>query len=124
MNNVFLRTLITTLVIVLGLTAVAFYKPEMISLSWGPILITLLEIGIVMRILNIFLNKNPNTQGKMSYILSYVFIIIFSFLLLYDTKKLQVNAKKCIIPDYVNESISIFLDIINLFSNLGRVNSR
>ena len=60
----------------------------------------------------------------MSYILSYVFIIIFSFLLLYDTKKLQVNAKKCIIPDYVNESISIFLDIINLFSNLGRVNAR
>lgn len=124
MNNVFLRTLITTLVIVLGLTAVAFYKPEMISLSWGPILITLLVIGIVMRVLNIFLNNNPNTQGKMSYILSYVFIIIFSFLLLYDTKKLQVNAKKCIIPDYVNESIGIFLDIINLFSNLGRVNSR
>ena len=124
MNNVFLRTLITTLVIVIGLTSVAFYKPEIISLSWGPILITLLAIGIIMKLLNIFMNKNPASQGRWSYILSYGFVVLFSFLLLYDTKKLQVNAKKCVVPDYINESIGIFLDIINLFSNLGRINSR
>jgi FtsH-binding integral membrane protein len=124
MNNVFLKTLITTLIIVIGLTGVAFYKPELISLSWGPILITILFIGIIMRLLNIFLNKDNVSQNKWSYILSYGFVILFSFLLLYDTKKLQVNAKKCIIPDYINESIGIFLDIINLFSNMGRINSR
>ena len=124
MNNVFLRTLVTTLIIVVGLTGVAFFKPELISLSWGPVLITLLFIGIIMRLLNIFMNKNPNSQNKWSYILSYGFVILFSFLLLYDTKKLQVNAKKCVIPDYINESIGIFLDIVNLFANMGRINSR
>ena len=124
LNNVFLKTLITTLIIVIILTAVAFYKPQLISLSWGPILITLLLIGIIMSMLNIFMNKNKQSQNKWSYILSYSFVILFSFLLLYDTKKLQVNAQKCIIPDYINESIGIFLDIINLFSNLGRINSR
>tara|TARA_Y100000991_G_C21970651_1_gene349262 strand:+ start:1087 stop:1836 length:750 start_codon:yes stop_codon:yes gene_type:complete len=124
MNNVFLRTLITTLIIVIGLTGVAFFKPDMISLSWGPVLITLLFIGIIMRLLNIFMNKDSKSQNKWSYILSYGFVILFSFLLLYDTKKLQVNAKKCLIPDYINESIGIFLDIINLFANMGRINSR
>ena len=124
MNNVFLRTLITTLIIVIGLTGIAFFKPNLISLSWGPILITLLFIGIIMRLLNMFMNKDNNSQNKWSYIFSYGFVILFSFLLLYDTKKLQVNAKKCIIPDYINESIGIFLDIINLFANMGRINSR
>ena len=124
MNNVFLKTLITTLIIVIGLTSVAFYKPELISLSWGPILITLLLIGIIMSLLNIFMNKDNVSQNKWSYILSYGFVILFSFLLLYDTKKLQVQAKKCVIPDYINESIGIFLDIINLFANMGRINTR
>ena len=77
-----------------------------------------------MSLLNIFMNKDNVSQNKWSYILSYGFVILFSFLLLYDTKKLQVQAKKCVIPDYINESIGIFLDIINLFANMGRINTR
>jgi FtsH-binding integral membrane protein len=123
MSNVFLSTLITTLIIVIGLTLIAFYKPELISLSWGTMLLSLLVIGIILLLCNIFLNKNIQSQNKLGYILSYGFVILFSFLILYDTKKLQVNAKKCIIPDYINESVGIFLDIINIFANMGRINS-
>jgi len=111
----------TTLIIVILITMFAFYKPELISLSWGPVLITLLLIGIIMSIFNMVLNKNKKSQQKFVYILSYGFVVIFCFLLLYDTKKLQVNSKKCVTPDYINESIGIFLDIINLFSNLGNI---
>ena len=121
MNNTFLSTLMTTLIIVILITVFAFYKPELISLSLGPVLITLLLIGIIMSVFNMLLNKNQKSQKKIVYILSYGFVVVFCFLLLYDTKKLQVNAKKCVTPDYINESIGIFLDIINLFSNLGNI---
>ena len=114
-------TLITTLSIVVILSLVAFYKPELISLSWGPILLILLVSGIIFRIGLMFLS-NVKTYNKWSIILSYGFIVLFSFLLLYDTKKIQINSMKCKNPDYINESLGIFLDIINLFSNIGRVN--
>ena len=50
--------------------------------------------------------------------LRVISVVLFTFILLYDTKKLQINAKNCKIPDYVNESINVFLDIINIFANL------
>lgn len=121
-NNEFLLSTITTLLLVIFLTSISFYKPELISLSWGPILTILIIIGIVMKIMNLFLNKNKKSQNKWGYRLSYMFIVIFSFLLMYDNKNLQIKSKKCKIPDYINESISIFLDIINLFGNIGRIN--
>jgi len=117
-NDIFLKTTITCLVIVLSLTFIAFIKPEF-TLSWGPVLLVLLIAGIIMRLCDIFLNKNKNNNW--TYYLSYFFVFIFSFLLLYDTKKLQVNAKTCKDPDYINESIGIFLDIINIYSNTSLI---
>ena len=37
----------TTILILIVFSGVAFYKPEWISLSWGPILCTLLLAGII-----------------------------------------------------------------------------
>ena len=56
---------------------------------------------------------------------------LFSLYLLYDTKVLQVKAENCQnmiknfnqYPNYPRESLSIFLDILNLFTNIGRINS-
>ena len=65
----------------------------------------------------------------MYLIMSYAFILLFSLFLLYDTKLLQVKASKCISlnkigikPNYPRESLGIFLDILNLFTNIGNVN--
>lgn len=120
-SNMLYPTLITTILLVLGLTMVAFYNPDLISLSWGPALISALVVGILLQIILFF--TGLETRNWYSLILSYVFIIIFSLLLLYDTKKLQINSQNCVIPDYINESIGIFLDIINLFNNILRVKS-
>tara|TARA_B100001758_G_C18400272_1_gene608555 strand:+ start:68 stop:763 length:696 start_codon:yes stop_codon:yes gene_type:complete len=115
-TNMLYPTLITTILLVGFLTLVAFYNPNLISLSMGPVLITSLFIGIL---LNMFIYLMGITQYHWySNILSYIFIFIFCLLLLYDTKKLQINSKNCVVPDYINESIGIFLDIINLFSNI------
>ena len=121
MTSVLSSTLFTTLSIVIILTAIAFYKPEWISLSWQPILLVLLIAGILLKIGLMVFTKDTGTYNKWSIILSYGFVILFSLLLLYDTKKLQVNAMNCKIPNYINESIGIFLDILNLFSNLTRI---
>lgn len=116
--------LLTTLMVVLFITAIAFYKPELISLSWGGYLLMALVIGIILRITSYFLISDSSTFNTVSYYFAYAFIVLFVFLLLYDTKKLQVNAEKCVVPDYINESIGIFLDIINLFSNITRAKLR
>ena len=120
-SGILTSTILTTIMIVFLLTMVAFYNPDLISLNWGPVLTIMLSIGIILRILLYFLgNSNYNYY---SVIISYIFITIFSFLILYDTKKLQINAKHCVIPDYINESIGIFLDIINLFQNILHIKS-
>ena len=62
--------------------------------------------------------KNPN--AKRPKIFAYILIVLFIFFLLYDTKKIQVNAKNCktATADYINESLGVVLDILNLFQNL------
>ena len=33
-----------------------------------------------------------------------------------------INAENCVNPDYINESVNLFLDSVNLFTNIYRVN--
>ena len=62
--------------------------------------------------------KNPNAKRPKAF--AYILIVLFIFFLLYDTKKIQINAKKCITEkaDYINESLGVILDVLNLFQNL------
>ena len=122
-TNTLQSTLGTLFIMVASLTAIAFYNPDLISLSLGPVLLIFLLGGIVLSIMNMLLSSKK-TFTKYHNILSYLFIVLFSVFILYDTKKLQVNAKKCVIPDYINESLGIFLDIMNLFVRLGWLGAR
>jgi FtsH-binding integral membrane protein len=160
-RRVFMRTALTTIGVVLGLTALAFWRPEWISLSWGSALLVMLIAGIVLRVVMLLLrpstaaakstdNEHSRKGGALEgasparewwsserssewsrwlawdTLLSWGFVVLFGFLLLYDTKRLQVRAGQCgkpalPVPDYVNDSVGIFLDVANLFANLGRV---
>ncbi len=122
-NGVFLSSLAVTFAMVATLTTVAFYRPDMIDLKMGPILLVLLLSGILLKIFTAIFAKRK-TANNISYYTSYVFIVLFSLFILYDTKKLQVNARKCVIPDYINESMGVFLDVLNLFSSISRSRSR
>lgn len=122
-TNTFQSTLATTFSLVAILTGIAFYNPNIISLKMGPILLVALISGILLSIFTRLLAKRK-TFWTMDYYLSYAFIFLFSLFVLYDTKKLQLNAKKCVIPDYINESLNIFLDILNMFSRIGNISSR
>ena len=65
------------------------------------------------RFIEIFIKDNK----KYSKVISYVAIVLFSLLIIYDTKKIILNANNCVNPDYINESLGGFLDSINLFQN-------
>lgn len=127
-KNVFIKTLVSVVIIVLFLTIIAFNKPEYISLTWGNFLIIALIVGIVLQLVQLFTGEG---SSKLNLFLSYTFVLLFSLFLLYDTKIQQVKALNCqnlvnnfkIYPNYPRESLGIFLDIINLFTNLGTINS-
>ena len=140
-RGVFAHTALTTLAVVVGLTGLAFWHPEWIRLSWGTGLLVALFAGIVLRLLMLLVRppQNPSREEDAAaataafarwrswdVLLSWAFVVLFSLLLLYDTKRLQVHAAACgsarlPVPDYVNDSVGIFLDVANLFANLGRV---
>ena len=122
-NGVFLSSLAVTFAMVATLTGIAFYRPDMIDLKMGPILLVLLLSGILLKIFTAIFAKRK-TANNVGYYTSYVFVVLFSLFILYDTKKLQVHAKKCVIPDYINESMGVFLDVLNLFSSISRSRSR
>ena len=120
-QGLIMSTILTTLILFFGLSLVAYLKPDLISLSWGPVLFVLLCSGIVMEIVMILLSKDYGSKdygSKRFKIMSYFFIGLFMMYILYDTKRLQINAKNCIVADYIIESLKLFLDIWNIFIRL------
>jgi len=118
-ENTLMGVMFSLIAILIVFSAIAFIKPDWISLSWGPVLVFILIGMIIAQVVFYIMNrKNPN--AKRPKIFSYILIVLFIFFLLYDTKKIQVNAKNCktATADYINESLGVVLDILNLFQNL------
>ena len=117
-NGIFLSTAFVTSLIMISLSVFAHFKPDSISLNLGSLLLIGLVSGILLEIVLFVMNtKNIRFYHK---ILSYFFVLIFSGFILWDTKKLQLNAKNCKkSPDYIKESFNLFLNVLNLFSNLS-----
>lgn len=118
-KKVIMSALFTTLFLTFALSALAYAKPEWISLSLGPILFFALLGIIIMEMLLIFLFRNNLEENSLLFRgISYVVIFIFMGFILYDTKRLQINAKECVKADYIKESLKLFLDILNIFVRL------
>ena len=115
-KNLVISSLVTTLGLVFVLSAFAYAKPELISLSLGPILFFALLGIIIMEFILLFVFRNNLNENRGVFrAISYVVIFIFMGYILYDTKRLQINAKECVKADYVKESLKLFLDILNIF---------
>ena len=113
---------LTTLLLVVGLSLFAYFKPELISDAWFNMLfvslIVLLLATIVERLLA---NWGIIHEKKYSKTLSYIAIVLFSFWVLYDTKKILKNAENCVNPDYITQSLDIVLDSLNIFTNFANI---
>ncbi len=113
-------TLIITFLLVAGLTIIAYAKPEWVKLSWGTALTGALLAGILAWLVPM-LFTNPKKMTNYYKGLSAIFVFIFMMLILYDTKLLRIKAQQCTVPDYPTDSLGLFLDIINLFSNVSLI---
>jgi FtsH-binding integral membrane protein len=138
-GGVIVSALLNTLILVCVLTLIAFKRPDFISVSWGPVLFFAL-LGVVLVEITAMLTNSYNS--KFHRIINYIVIMIFIGYLLYDTKMLQIRSKKCletceykpgfrwdgsepcVQPDYIKESVNIFLDIYNLFIRILGLGSR
>ena len=115
-KTVIISAAFTTILLTIGLSVIAYVKPEWINLSIGPVLLLLLIGGIVMELsLLIIYRKDYSNISNLFRFMSYFFIAVFMGYILYDTKMLQIRAKQCIKADYIQESLHLFLDIFNIF---------
>lgn len=108
-------TLIVVTLLVTGLVALVFLKPDWVSLSWGPALTMALFAGILAWVIPMILGLESTNYYKA---ISAVFVVIFSLLILYDTKYLREKAQVCRLPNYPLDSVGLILDIANLFTNI------
>jgi len=113
---------ITTLFILVALSAITYMNQDIIKDSMGSYLLIGLIGLILARFVEIFITyRNKEIPSTYSRVLSYIAIGLFSLFMMYDTKKLIINSKNCVNPDYINESLNLFLDSINMFTSLYRV---
>lgn len=133
-TDLVMSSMFITFAIVAGLTLLTFLSPDLIvknAESWTPyILITLICLILAYLIPMIFCafgHCNLLLLNKWYYYLAIIGIILFIFVILYKTKLVIENAKKCKTPedaDYIKESSGLFISIINLFMNILSGRSR
>jgi FtsH-binding integral membrane protein len=110
------------LFVMTALTILTALNPKLINLKWwGPKLFVML-IGLI--VVTAFSLIVPGFYtSKIHYFLSYFSLILFSFYMMYDTKRLLVKARQCVKADYINDSIGSVLDGLNIFTNLFGIQS-
>lgn len=114
-----------TISIVAILSIISFTFPHIITNSWWlPLFISLIVICISTIIESILRRYRYITNNSYNKILSYLIIFLFSFWVMYDTKQIITNSKKCgttLVPDYINESMNIVLDMVNIFTSIHNI---
>lgn len=110
-----LKSVVTSGILVLILTLFAHYKSNLISLSMGPVLFVLLLTLIIFELVSLLFFRDTFLSGGMNKMFSIGAICLFMTFILYETKVIREKAKTCVIADYIKESFSLYLDILNIF---------
>ena len=119
-KNLFYHVGLTTFLLLLVLSIFAYARPDLIKNSWGTYLFIMLITLLGARLIELFAGFKHNSNY--SRVISYISIVVFSLYVMFDTKNIIINADNCVNPDYINESVNLFLDSMNLFTNIYSVN--
>lgn len=124
-KNTLLDVLAMTTGVFAGMVALGLYDNQNIMGLGAYLLAGLVGLLLASLILIILRATKAISGGQAmtgSKALSGVGVGIFALLTAYDTQNMKERARACKgIPDYANESVSFFLDFINLFSNLANL---
>jgi hypothetical protein len=125
-NKLLVRVLLLTTGVFVGLTAIGFYDNQN-ALGFGPYLLAAL-IGLIFARLLIYAFATPAERAQAENWMALAGVGIFSLYTVYDTQVVKENARMCgsmlrkgRYPDYPSESLGLFLDFVNLFSNLSEL---
>jgi len=121
------QVLIMVVGIFVGMTALAFYDRGSF-LGFGPYLMAGLVGLIVAHVVGIVLGLTGAVTAKTFHDMSQVFAwfgaVLFTVFIAYDTQQMKVRAAAgSKNPDYIEASLNLYLDVINLFSDVGHINS-
>jgi FtsH-binding integral membrane protein len=115
-NSVY-KSIILTVGIFLTLTVFANVFPNLVQMSWERTLIFALLVLIIITIINgVFYNNR-----KLFTYISVISIGVFALFTIIDTRKLGLM--DCAKPDYIENTLNLFLDTINIFVNVYSLNS-
>ena len=128
-KNIVWKAVLTVIIIVIGLTVYASYQPLNYFDSWGTYLMVGLGALIVFQLLDYFFSDKTSMFSHQK-IYAIIAIVIFSGFVLYDTKRIYQNAPRTVMDcqgqtntlkcaDYPGESLGLFLDILNLYTNVS-----
>ena len=107
------EVLVSVAGIFLAMTAVGFLDNQNI-LGFGPYLFAALIGLVIARIILLFTQGSQADLTKANSLLNWFATGLFAVYVAYDTQALKQTQRKPY--DYVNSSMGLFLDIINLFS--------
>lgn len=122
-QNILARTLFLATGVFVGMVAVGIYDKNNM-LGFGPYLFGALIGLIIAQIILVILAATTTIQKEQYFdgrkLLSLFGVALFSLFAAYDTQIVKLHARQCKKRgDYINESLGLFLDFINLFQNIG-----
>lgn len=108
-------TLVKLMIIMLICFSIALTYPQFITASVGTALFIGLLFVVLFRIIDTFFYNK-----KYDNLISQLAIFVFSGYVIYDTKRVMIYSKTCKgNADYLMNMADMFLNILNLFSNLA-----
>ena len=117
-SNKVIKTLIISVGIFLTLSVFANLFKDFVPMSWERQLIyALIGLIIVSIISAVFYS---NSKMIFTYI-SIISLIVFGLFILIDTRKLELI--DCNNPDYINNTLNLLLDSVNIFLNVYSLNN-
>lgn len=127
-KNTLLDVTLMTTGVFAGMVAFGFYDNQNLA-GWGGYLAAGLVGLIVGYLILVVLRATKVVSGAQAAtgntVMSGLGVGLFALLTAYDTQKMKERAKACRgVPDYINESVSFFLDFVNLFSNVASLQGK
>jgi FtsH-binding integral membrane protein len=112
--------LITVAGVFLAMTAVGFYDNQNVIGFGGYLFAALvgLVVARILLILGILGGAPAKTTSSINTALSWFGTLLFTVYVAYDTQRLKEDARRAK-KDYIDSSMGLFLDALNLFTNIG-----
>jgi len=89
-------------------------------LGWSTYLFAALFVLLLAMLYNVFMTKTDKERNDWRVWLARATVGLFALYVVFDVEVLKANAATCRgDPDYVGESVNLYLDLVNLVSGVG-----